>query len=144
MNNVNLVGRITKDIELRKTQSGISAVSMCIAINNGKDKDGNERPADFPKIYIYEKQAENVHKYCHKGSLVAISGSLKTRTWEKEDGAKGYETYVRASRVQFLETKQSNGGGIPEPDYASKEQPVDEDPFADFGEQVSIDDNFLE
>lgn len=144
MNNVSIIGRITKDIELRATTSGLPAVSMFVAINNGKDKDGNERPADFPKIYVYDKQAENVNEYCHKGSLVGITGRIKTRTWDKEDGTKGYETYILASRVQFLDTKVSEGAGIPEPDYApSKEEKKENDPFADFGESVEISDDDL-
>lgn len=144
MNNVSIIGRITKDIELRATTSGLPAVSMFIAINNGKYKDGNERPADFPKIYVYDKQAENVNEYCHKGSLVGITGRIKTRTWDKEDGTKGYETYILASRVQFLDTKASEGAGIPEPDYVpSKEEKEENDPFADFGESVEISDDDL-
>lgn len=144
MNNVSIIGRITKDIELRATTSGLPAVSMFIAINNGKDKDGNERPADFPKIYVYDKQAENVNEYCHKGSLVGITGRIKTRTWDKEDGTKGYETYILASRVQFLDTKASDGAGIPELDYVpSKEEKEENDPFADFGESVEISDDDL-
>jgi single-strand DNA-binding protein len=144
MNNVSIIGRITKDVELRATTSGLPAVSMFIAINNGKDKDGNERPADFPKVYVYDKQAENVNEYCHKGSLVGITGRIKTRTWDKEDGTKGYETYILASRVQFLDTKASEGAGIPEPDYVpSKEEKEENDPFADFGESVEISDDDL-
>ena len=144
MNNVSIIGRITKDIELRATTSGLPAVSMFIAINNGKDKDGNERPADYPKVYVYDKQAENVNEYCHKGSLVGITGRIKTRTWDKEDGTKGYETYILASRVQFLDTKASEGAGIPEPDYVpSKEEKEENDPFADFGESVEISDDDL-
>lgn len=144
MNNVSIIGRITKDIELRATTSGLPAVSTFIAINNGKDKDGNERPADFPKVYVYDKQAENVNEYCHKGSLVGITGRIKTRTWDKEDGTKGYETYILASRVQFLDTKASEGAGIPEPDYVpSKEEKEENDPFADFGESVEISDDDL-
>ncbi len=144
MNNVSIIGRITKDIELRATTSGLPAVSMFVAINNGKDKDGNERPADFPKIYVYDKQAENVNEYCHKGSLVGITGRIKTRTWDKEDGTKGYETYILASRVQFLDTKASEGAGIPEPDYVpAKEEKEENDPFADFGESVEISDDDL-
>ena len=144
MNNVSIIGRITKDIELRATTSGLPAVSMFIAINNGKDKDGNDRPADFPKIYVYDKQAENVNEYCHKGSLVGITGRIKTRIWDKEDGTKGYETYILASRVQFLDTKASEGAGIPEPDYVpSKEEKEENDPFADFGESVEISDDDL-
>lgn len=144
MNNVSIIGRITKDVELRATTSGLPAVSMFIAINNGKDKDGNERPADFPKVYVYDKQAENVNEYCHKGSLVGITGRIKTRTWDKEDGTKGYETYILASRVQFLDTKASEGAGIPEPDYVpSKEEKEENDPFTDFGESVEISDDDL-
>lgn len=144
MNNVSIIGRITKDVELRATTSGLPAVSMLIAINNGKDKDGNERPADFPKVYVYDKQAENVNEYCHKGSLVGITGRIKTRTWDKEDGTKGYETYILASRVQFLDTKASDSVGIPEPDYVpSKEEKEENDPFADFGESVEISDDDL-
>ena len=140
MNNVCIIGRITKDIELKTTKSGLSAVSMFIAIDNGKDKNGEKRPADFPKIYVYEKQAENVSKFCHKGSLVAVIGKIKTRSWSKKDGTKGYETYILASRVQFLDSKQNDGAGIPEPDYVPIETPAEqlEDPFKDFGEEVTI------
>lgn len=147
MNSVNVIGRITQDIELRATASGLSAVSMFVAINNGKDQDGNDRPADFPKVYVYDKQAENVAQYCHKGSQVGITGKIKTRTWDKEDGSRGYETYILANRVQFLDTKQSGGAGIPEPDYVptQEESTTEEenDPFKDFGDSVVISDDDL-
>lgn len=145
MNSVCIIGRITKEIELRQTANGISAVSMTVAINNGKDKDGNERPADFPKIYVYDKQAENIKKYCHKGSLIGVEGKIKTRSWEQDDGTKRYETYIFASKVQFLDSKQ-NSNPIPEPEYvpgqANQEGQgnQDEDPFKDFGEEVEISD----
>lgn len=148
MNSVCVIGRITKDIELRATASGLPAVSMFIAINNGKDQNGDERPADFPKVYVYDKQAENVSKNCHKGSQVAITGRIKTRTWDKDDGSKGYETYILANRVQFLDTKQSEGAGIPEPDYNASQNEVsnnevENDPFKDFGDTVEISDDDL-
>lgn len=156
MNSVNLIGRITKDIELKTTESGMVATSMFIAINNGKNENGEERMADFPKICVYEKQAENLAKYCKKGSLVAVNGRIKTRNYEKEDGTKIYETYVIANRVEFLDTKSSSSGyTIPEADYTvhtetpsytpveeKKEEPV-LDPFAEFGEQVSLSDEDL-
>lgn len=147
MNSVNVIGRITQDIELRATASGLSAVSMFIAINNGKDQDGNDRPADFPKVYVYDKQAENLAQYCHKGSLVGITGRIKTRTWDKEDGSRGYETYILANRVQFLDTKQSSGAGIPEPDYVPTQEEAtteeENDPFKDFGDSVVLTDDDL-
>lgn len=155
MNSVNLIGRITKDIELKTTESGMVATAIFIAINNGKNENGEERLADFPKICVYEKQAENLAKFCKKGSLIAVTGRLKTRNYEKEDGTRIYETYVIASKVQFLDTKSSEGSKIPEADYTvrtetpsytpveeKKEEPVS-DPFAEFGEQVSLSDDDL-
>lgn len=143
MNNVCIIGRLTTDVELRATASGMSAVSIFIAINNGKDQDGNDRPADFPKVYVYDKQAENMSRYCHKGSFVGITGRIKTRTWDKDDGTKGYETYILASRVQFLDSKHSDSAEIPEPDYTptleETEQEKENDPFKDFGDQVTND-----
>lgn len=155
MNNVSLIGRITKDIELKTTDSGMVATAIFIAINNGKNENGEERLADFPKICVYKKQAQNLAKYCKKGSLVAVTGRLKTRTYEKEDGSKVYETYVIASKVQFLDSKSSEGSKIPEADYTRHTEtpsytPVEEknedsvsDPFAEFGEQVSLSDEDL-
>lgn len=141
MNSVSLIGRITKDIELRTTEKGMNCVAMFIAINNGKDENGEDRPADFPKVYVYDKQAENVSKYCKKGSLVAITGRIKTRNWDKDDGTKGYETYVVANRIQFLDSKQSENAPLPEPDYASNKE--ENDPFAEFGSKVVLTDDDL-
>ena len=139
MNSVCLIGRITKDIELRTTPGGNKCVSMYLAVNNGKDKDGNERPADFPKIYVWDNQAETLYKYCKKGSLISIMGRLKTRSWDKEDGSKGYETYVYANRVQFLNTKSSEGVPLPEPEYANSELTTTEkSAFEEFGKEVDL------
>lgn len=142
MNSVSLIGRITKDIELRTTEKGMSCVAMFIAINNGKDENGEDRQADFPKVYVYDKQAENVSKYCKKGSLVAITGRIKTRSWDKDDGTKGYETYVVANRVQFLDSKQSESVPLPEPDYVPNKD-EENDPFAGFGSEVVLTDDDL-
>ena len=143
MNIVCIIGRITKDIELRTTESGKSCVRMSVAINNGKDEEGNERQADFPTIYVYEKQAENLSKYCKKGSQIAITGKIKTRSWDKEDGTKGYETYVLGSRVQFLDSKQSEGVPLPEPEYSVTSEQTKTDPFAEFGSEVVLSDEDL-
>ena len=139
MNSVNVIGRITRDIELRATASGLSAVSMFIAINNGTNQDGEERPAE---------QAENLSKYCHKGSKIGITGRIKTRSWDRDDGSKGYETYISATYIEFLDNKQSEGAGIPDPDYVPTQDEeetseVENDPFKDFGEEVVISDDDL-
>lgn len=145
MNSVIIIARLTKDVELCKTTSGISAVSMFVAINNGKDENGQDRPADFPKVVIYKKVAENVAKYCKKGDRIAIEGNIKTRTWDKADGTKGYETYIRANNVHFLNnrTNESNNN-IPDLEGMSNTQIVqkvmsdDTDPFADFNGEVEL------
>jgi single-strand DNA-binding protein len=143
MNKVCLIGRITKDVELRVTEkTGTNIVSMFIAINNGKDKEGNEIPADYPKICVYDKQAENVSKYCKKGSKVGIEGRIKTRSWDKEDGTKGYETYIVASKVEFLDSKPSESVPLPEPDYVVSSEESD-DPYKSFGQEVALRDEDL-
>lgn len=141
MNSVNVIGRLTTEAELRYTANNIPCVSVFIAINNGKDKDGNDRPADFPKVYVYEKQAENMAKYCKKGSKVGVSGRIKTRSWDKEDGTKGYETYILASRIEFLDAKQSEGVPLPEPEYTTEKE--ENDPFSDFGESIEVSEDEL-
>lgn len=146
MNIVCIVGRLTKDVELRTTESGKPCVRTSVAIGNGKDENGNDRQADFPTVYIYEKQAENVTKYCKKGSMVAIAGKIKTRSWDKEDGTKGYETYISGNRVTFLDTKKE-GTPLPEPEYSSQNSTQTEiteaDPFAEFGAEIQLSDDDL-
>ena len=141
MNKVMLIGRIANDIELRSTESGIKCVSINIALNNGKDKEGNERKADFPKVVVYNEQADNLAKYQKKGNLIAVEGRIKTRSWDKQDGTKGYETYVMADRIEFLQTKPKEEAPLPEPDYVQKNNAVDNqtnDPFAEFGQEADL------
>ena len=103
MNPVSLIGRLTKDPEVRYGAASQMAVArFSIAIDRGKDKDGNDRGADFPSIVCFGKVAENVEKYLSKGKLVGISGRLQTGSYEK-DGRKFYTTEVLADRVEFLE-----------------------------------------
>ena len=71
--------------------------------------------------------------------MVGITGRLKTRTWDKEDGTKGYETYVVASKVQFLDSKPSESVPLPEPDYSVKAK--ESDPFEEFGTQIELTDD---
>lgn len=102
MNSVALIGRLTRDPEVRYTDSQKAVARFSIAINRGKDKDGNDRGADFPNIVVFGKQAENCEKYLTKGRQVAIQGHIQTGSYEK-DGRKIYTTDVVADRVEFLE-----------------------------------------
>ena len=133
MNTVSLIGRLTKDPEVRygaATQMAIARFS--IAIDRGKDKDGNDRGADYPSIVCFGKTAENAEKYLAKGKLVGITGRIQTGSYEK-DGKKYYTTEVLADRVEFLEKAggtAQNTAPTPTPVPAGFNQLDDEDiPF---------------
>lgn len=142
MNLVILIGRITKDVELRYTQSNIACANFDLAINNGKDKDGNERQADFIRCVLWDKKAENMAKYTKKGSQIAIEGAIKTDSYNDEQGNKRYRTYVLAKNVNFLDSRRTEEPLPQEPDYLTNKQ-EEKDPFEMMGQAVEIDDNDL-
>ena len=106
MNKVILIGNITKDIELRQSNSGKFVVEFSIAINNGKDQQGNELPADFINCTAWNKTAEVLSKYATKGTKVGIEGAMKTQTWTDQQGNNRYKTYVLVDRVELLSRPQ--------------------------------------
>ena len=106
MNKVFLIGNITKDIELRQSNSGKFVVEFSIAINNGKDQQGNELPADFINCTAWNKTAEVLSKYATKGTKVGIEGAMKTQTWTDQQGNNRYKTYVLVDRVELLSRPQ--------------------------------------
>ena len=145
MNEVILIGNLVQDVELRTNEKGTSVVRNKVAINNGKDENGNERPTDFLLFYAFNKVAENMAKYCEKGSKVAIEGRLKNRSWDKQDGTKAYETAVYASNITFLNARKNEGVPLPEePNYGTSQEIAQEnDPFKDFGEEIELNDDDL-
>lgn len=114
MNSVSIIGRITKDPEIRYTQDNKAYGRFSVAIDRGKDKDGKDRGADYPNVVVFGKTAELVEKYCFKGMLVGVSGRLQTGSYEK-DGHKLYTTDILAERVEFLsrrESQDAQGQGV--------------------------------
>lgn len=101
MNQVILIGRLTKKAELRYTQSNIAVGTTTIAVNRPRQKD-KEQEADFINIKVWGKQAENIHKYLNKGSLIAVDGRIQTGSYDTQDGQKRYITEVIANNVEFL------------------------------------------
>ena len=111
MNKVILIGRLTKDVELRYTQTNNTAVaSFSLAVNRKFVKNGEERQADFFNIIAWNKLAETISKYLFKGNQVAISGRLETRSWDDPNGQKHYVTEVIAEEIDFIgnKNKQNN------------------------------------
>ena len=144
MNDVTLIGNLTRDIEVRYTQTNKAVGQFTIAVNNGKTKDGKELETDFINCVIWEMQAENMKKYTHKGSRVAVKGSIKNDNYEDEQGNKKYRTYVLCNRVMFLDSK--NERPLPsEPanlNSAPKAEPA-QDPYQDFGNEIALDESQL-
>lgn len=125
INKVVLVGRMTRDPELRKTNSGKTVVSFSLALNRIGAKDG-EQQADYPNCVVWNKAAENVAKYCTKGSLVGVEGSLRTRTYDDANGKKVFVTEVLCNSVQFLETKKKEASqGQTQPQAQVQAQPTE-------------------
>ena len=144
MNKVMLIGRLTRDPDLRYTPSNIATVTFSIAVNRPFTNQNGVREADFINIIAWRKQAENVKKYITKGSLVAVEGRIQTRNYDDKDGKKVYVTEVEADNVQFLEPKgqrsmESNNNYEPSDNVQTTD--VGEDPYIDFGQTVELSDD---
>ena len=114
INNLTLVGRLTRDPELRYTKSSIACCSFVLAVDREMSKEKREEAkannyptADFPRIVVWNKMGETCSKYLQKGSLVAIVGKIQTVSYKDKDGKMVYTTDVIADRVRFLNTKSS-------------------------------------
>ncbi|MBC1742067.1 single-stranded DNA-binding protein [Listeria welshimeri] len=111
MNRVVLVGRLTKDPELRYTPAGVAVATFTLAVNRTFTNQQGEREADFINCVVWRKPAENVANFLKKGSMAGVDGRVQTRNYEGNDGKRVYVTEIVAESVQFLEPRNSNGGG---------------------------------
>lgn len=134
MNTVVLIGRTTRDPELRRTGNGTAVTSFTLAVNRDfKTNDGQE--ADFIQCVAWKKTAELLEQYVHKGDRIAVNGSIRTRNYEDNHGKKVYVTEVLVNHVEFLETKNReqsnyNNNGYTEPnDNGHFELEKDDLPF---------------
>ena len=100
-----LVGRLTRDPELRRTQQGDTVTSFTIAVNRSFTSKDGQQQADFINCVVWRKLAENVNQYCSKGSLVGVEGRIQTRSYDNSQGQKVNVVEVICDSVQFLETK---------------------------------------
>lgn len=157
MNKVILVGRLTRDPEVRTMPTGNTVASFTLAINrNFKNKEGNI-DADFINVSVFGRQAENVGKYVTKGSQLGVDGRIQTRSYEAQDGTKRYVTEVIAESVEFMSSSRRDDSSAPVNAYVdttssvymdqpSPEVGVDistEDPFKNFGSEVALSDDDL-
>lgn len=132
MNRVVVVGRITRDPDLKFTQSNIPVVSFSIAVNRTYLNAQGEQEADFINCVAWRKQAENLAKFVKKGALVGVDGRLQTRSYQTQTGENRYLTEVVCDSIQFLETKSSS---------SSEDEFEEENPFADENMDIVSEDN---
>ena len=155
MNKAILIGRLTRDPELRTTPTGRNVCQFSVAVSRTFTNANGEREADFINCVVWDKQAENLVKYQKKGNQIAVEGRIQTRNYDDKDGKKVYVTEILASNISFLDSKGTGATGntsfnnLPEPpmvDTSSNNMEtvsVDKDPFEAFGDSIEISDNDL-
>jgi single-strand DNA-binding protein len=134
MNQINLIGRLTKDPEIRQTQNNKSVCEFDIAVN----RIGQEQ-TDFITCVVWEKQAENLVKYQNKGSLIAVNGALRVDKYQNQEGQNRYKTYVLATNIEYLSSRKEEA-----PEVSEEVQEKAEDLFGKDGlRNTPIDDSDL-
>ena len=109
VNSVILIGRLTKNLELRQTSTGKSMTYFNLAVNRNFKNEQGEQAADFIGCVAFDKKAENMARFLSKGSLIAVEGRISTRNFQGNDGKTVYVTEVVASSITFLESKKQQG-----------------------------------
>lgn len=135
INSVTIVGRLTKDPEMRYTPNGVAVTNFTLACQRPFKNQNGDREADFIRVVVWRKQAENAAQYLKKGSMAGVNGRLQTRSFENAEGKQTYVTEVVADQVQFLDSRGSNNGSN---DGSKNSQ--NNDPF---GGTPDIDDSDL-
>jgi len=137
MNKIILSGNLIKEVELRNTTNGTSVVQNTIAVKNDYKNAKGECDSEFINIVAWKQTAEYISKYASKGSKVLVEGKLRNRSYEKQDGTKGYVTEVIVEKVELLSFKKDETKPVVE------EKKNNDDVYADFGKQIEFEDEDL-
>lgn len=131
MNKAILMGRLTRDPEMRTTPQGVSVCSFSIAVNRRFSREGQQQ-ADFINCVAWRQQAEFICKYFTKGSMIAVIGSIQTRTWDGQDGKKQYATEVVVDEAHFTGSKAETGTSGASGNTGFTQPAADSSPFDEF------------
>ena len=153
MNKIILIGRLTKDPEVRSTSTGITTANFTVAAQRPFKNKNGEQEADFLPCVAFRNSADFISKYFKKGSMICVEGRVQTRNYDAQDGTKRYVTEVVVENVEFVGGK-NDGSSAPSNDYvdAPADAPVDEmpeydipnqDPYENYDKEVSLSDNDL-
>lgn len=141
-----LVGRLTRDPDLRHTGNGIAVANFTIAVNRPFSNQQGEQEADFINCVVWRKQAENLANYMKKGSQIGVDGRLQSRTYDDKDGKTVFVTEVVADSIQYLEPRNERKGSDPQQpsnNYQSSNFTSEPDPFPGVGNAIDIQDDEL-
>lgn len=138
MNKIIITGNLCKDIELRYTNNNIQVVQNAVGVRNDFKNKNGEYDSEFINIVAYRNSADFLNKYAIKGSKVLIEGRLTNRSYDKQDGTKGYVSEVVVEKIEILDKKKK------EDTILIQNSTKEEDPFSAYEETVVIDDNFLD
>lgn len=144
MNSVNLIGRLTAKPIFEYTNSNVAYARFTLAIKRSFKNVYGERQADFINCVAYRKTAELINQYTDKGDLLGVEGRIQTGSYTAQDGSKRYTFDLVVENITFINSKKSNAV---QKNNATSEHPVNEeqtDIFSDFGENVAIEDDFLD
>ena len=135
MNVVNIIGNLTKDVELKSTTSGVEVCTFTLGVRRNYTNKEGKYDSDFPNFIAYRKTAEIISKYAKKGSKLAVEGRIQTRSYEK-DGKKVYVTEIVVENVTLLDSKkESITTNLPEPPKQEEEKL---DPYTAFGDSIEV------
>jgi single-strand DNA-binding protein len=123
MNSICLVGRLTKDAELRYTPSNVAVATFTLAVNRTFKNENGDREADFINCVMWRQQAENLANWAKKGALIGITGRIQTRSYDNQQGQRVYVTEVVAEQFQLLESRNSQGQSQGQKRQAQQEMP---------------------
>ena len=141
MNKIIITGNLCKDIDLRYTPSNVAVVQNTVAVRNDFKNANGDYDSEFINIVVWRQTAEFLSKYADKGSKILVEGRLTNRSYDKQDGTKGYITEVVAEKVELLDAKKKENTTNEKQDApVQKEQ---SDPFKEFGDEVELDESDL-
>lgn len=153
MNKVFLVGRLTRDFDVRYGANNNAVARSSLAVDRQFTNQNGEREADFINIVAFGNRAETMKKYLVKGSQIAISGRIQTGSYDGTDGKKVYTTDVVVDEFQFLDSKSSREANsstttsapsdVTPYDFSDNSSNIEPDPFKDFGDKIEVDDSDL-
>ena len=133
MNRAILMGRLTKEVEMRQTPNGVSVARFTLAVNRRFAKEGQQQ-ADFINCVAWRQTSEFIARYCQKGSMIAVVGSIQSRSWDGQDGKKKYATEVNVEEAYFTGEKSENTG-----QYNQTPQNFNQAPQQGFGDDFDMD-----